>query len=65
MAAVTAPVPPPILSPGLATATTLSPCAGVMTALHGEHVVTVPLADIAGKVKMVPAELLRAVRVLA
>ena len=38
---------------------------GVMTALHGEHVVTVPLADIAGKVKMVPAELLRAVRVLA
>ncbi len=38
---------------------------GVMTALHGERVVTVPLAEIAGKVKMVPEELLRAVRVLA
>ena len=38
---------------------------GVMTALRGEQVVTVPLADIAGKVKMVPAELLRAARVLA
>lgn len=38
---------------------------GVMTALRGESVVLVPLADIAGKVKMVPAELLRAARVLA
>lgn len=38
---------------------------GVMTALRGEQVETIPLADIAGKVKMVPPELLRAARVLA
>jgi 6-phosphofructokinase 1 len=38
---------------------------GVMTALRGERVEMVPLSEIAGKVKMVPAELLRAVRVLA
>jgi len=38
---------------------------GVMTALRGERVETVQLADIAGKVKMVPPELLRAARVLA
>jgi len=38
---------------------------GVMTALRGERVETIPLADIAGKVKMVPPELLRAARVLA
>lgn len=39
--------------------------AGVMTALRGERVETIPLADIAGKVKIVPPELLRAARVLA
>lgn len=38
---------------------------GVMTALRGERVETIPLADIAGRVKMVPPELLRAARVLA
>ena len=38
---------------------------GVMTALRGERVEIIPLADIAGKVKMVPPELLRAARVLA
>ena len=37
----------------------------VMTALQGDKVVLVPLADIAGKVKQVPAELLRAAQVLA
>jgi phosphofructokinase-like protein len=37
----------------------------VMTALQGERVVTIPLADIAGKVKMVPPELLRVTQVLA
>ncbi len=38
---------------------------GVMTALRAERVEIIPLADIAGKVKMVPPELLRAARVLA
>jgi len=38
---------------------------GVMTALRGERVEIIPLADIAGKVKMVPPELLRAARVLS
>ena len=38
---------------------------GIMTALRGERVETIPLADIAGRVKMVPPELLRAARVLA
>jgi phosphofructokinase-like protein len=38
---------------------------GVMTALRGEDVVLVPLADIAGKVKQVPADLLETARALA
>jgi ATP-dependent phosphofructokinase / diphosphate-dependent phosphofructokinase len=38
---------------------------GVMTALHGEEVVLVPLADIAGKVKHVPAGLLDVAKALA
>ncbi|ACV08884.1 6-phosphofructokinase [Jonesia denitrificans] len=37
----------------------------VMTALHNEEVVLVPLEDIAGKVKPVPEDLLRVARVLA
>ncbi len=37
----------------------------VMTALRGERVELVPLAEIAGKVKTVPADLLRAAKVLA
>ena len=37
----------------------------VMTALQGDQVVLVPLADIAGKVKKVPAELLQVAQVLA
>jgi 6-phosphofructokinase 1 len=37
----------------------------VMTALQGDQVVLVPIADIAGKVKQVPAELLRVAQVLA
>jgi phosphofructokinase-like protein len=37
----------------------------VMTALRGDEVVLVPLQDIAGKVKRVPAELLQVVRALA
>ncbi|GIJ00436.1 pyrophosphate-dependent phosphofructokinase [Sediminihabitans luteus] len=37
----------------------------VMTALRGESVVMVPLAEIAGKVKHVPSELLRVAQVLA
>jgi 6-phosphofructokinase 1 len=38
---------------------------GVMTALRGEDVVLVPLDEIAGKVKQVPAELLQVARALA
>ena len=38
---------------------------GVMTALRGEDVVLVPLAEIAGKVKQVPNELLDVARALA
>lgn len=38
---------------------------GMMTALRGEDVVLVPLAEIAGKVKQVPAELLQVARALA
>lgn len=37
----------------------------VMTALQGERVTLVPLAEIAGKVKTVPTDLLRAAKVLA
>lgn len=37
----------------------------VMTALQGEQVVLVPLPEIAGKVKQVPAELLRTAQALA
>ena len=37
----------------------------VMTALRGEDVVLVPLPEIAGKVKQVPAELLKVARALA
>jgi len=37
----------------------------MLTALHGDRVELVPLADIAGKVKTVPADMLRAARVLA
>ena len=37
----------------------------VMTALRGDRVELVPLAEIAGKVKTVPADLLRAAKVLA
>jgi 6-phosphofructokinase 1 len=37
----------------------------VMTALRGDEVVLVPLQEIAGKVKRVPAELLQVVRALA
>lgn len=37
----------------------------VMTALHGDRVELVPLAEIAGKVKTVPADMLRAAKVLA
>lgn len=37
----------------------------VMTALRGEEVVLVPLPEIAGKVKRVPADLLRVARALA
>ncbi len=37
----------------------------VMTALQGDEVVLVPLAEIAGKVKRVPADLIRAAQVLA
>ena len=37
----------------------------VMAALQGDQVVLVPLADIAGKVKQVPADLLRTAQVLA
>jgi ATP-dependent phosphofructokinase / diphosphate-dependent phosphofructokinase len=37
----------------------------VMTALHGEDVVLVPLPEIAGKVKNVPADMLRVTQVLA
>ena len=37
----------------------------VMTALRGEEVVLVPLPEIAGKVKHVPADLLRVARALA
>lgn len=38
---------------------------GVMTALRGERIELVPLEEIAGKVKHVPEDLLRAARVLA
>ncbi|WP_278237485.1 ATP-dependent 6-phosphofructokinase [Isoptericola sp. AK164] len=38
---------------------------GVMTALRGDDVVLVPLTDIAGKVKQVPAEMLEVARALA
>ena len=38
---------------------------GVMTALHGDRVELVPLADVAGRVKRVPADMLRAAQVLA
>lgn len=38
---------------------------GVMTALRAEQVVEVPLEEVAGKVKLVPEELLRAANVLA
>ncbi|PZR51992.1 6-phosphofructokinase [Xylanimonas oleitrophica] len=38
---------------------------GVMTALRGDDVVLVPLADVAGKVKHVPAEMLEVARALA
>ena len=38
---------------------------GVMTALRGEEIHLVPLSEVAGKVKQVPADLLRAARVLA
>ncbi|MDM7831073.1 6-phosphofructokinase [Cellulomonas edaphi] len=38
---------------------------GVMTALRGESVVTVPLSEIAGKVKYVPEDLLGVARALA
>lgn len=38
---------------------------GLMTALHGERVELVPLAEVAGKVKQVPAELLAVARALA
>ncbi|SDS55534.1 6-phosphofructokinase [Paraoerskovia marina] len=37
----------------------------VMTALRGEQVVTVPLAEVAGRLKTVPSELLRVAQVLA
>lgn len=37
----------------------------VMTGLHGDRVELVPLAEIAGKVKTVPADMLRAAKVLA
>ncbi|WP_265521088.1 6-phosphofructokinase [Oerskovia flava] len=37
----------------------------VMTALRGEEVVMVPLDEVAGKVKQVPADLLRVARVLS
>lgn len=37
----------------------------VMTALHGDRVELVPLAEIAGKVKTVPTDMLRAAKVLA
>lgn len=37
----------------------------VMTGLHGEEIEFVPLGEIAGKVKTVPADLLRAAKVLA
>lgn len=37
----------------------------VMTGLHGDRVELVPLADIAGRVKTVPADMLRAAKVLA
>jgi phosphofructokinase-like protein len=37
----------------------------VMTALRGEEVVLVPLAEVAGKVKRVPADLLRVAQALA
>lgn len=38
---------------------------GVMTALRGEEVVLVPLAEVAGRPKPVPADLIRAAQVLA
>lgn len=38
---------------------------GVMTALRGEHVELVPLSEVAGRVKHVPADMLRAAQVLA
>ena len=38
---------------------------GVMTALHGDEVVLVPISEIAGKTKLVPTELLQAATALA
>ena len=38
---------------------------GVMTALRGEEVVLVPLAEVAGKSKRVPAELIKVANTLA
>ena len=38
---------------------------GVMTALHGDEVVLVPISEIAGKTKLVPTELLRTATALA
>jgi 6-phosphofructokinase 1 len=38
---------------------------GVMTALRGDEVVLIPLSDVAGKVKAVPAELLMVAHALA
>ncbi|MBX9244063.1 6-phosphofructokinase [Actinotalea ferrariae] len=38
---------------------------GVMTALRGDRVELVPLADVAGRVKRVPADMLRTAKVLA
>jgi 6-phosphofructokinase 1 len=37
----------------------------VMTALRGENIVMVPLPEIAGKIKVVPADLLEVARTLA
>ena len=38
---------------------------GVMTALHGEDIVLVPIADVAGKTKDVPPDLIRVATLLA
>ena len=38
---------------------------GVMTVLRGDEVVLIPLSDVAGKVKAVPAELLMVAHALA